>query len=198
MKQIVNLYQPVLYPVRQRYTLRRLTLGLTGLTALCLVIWLLLAQQQRQAVADFTAAEQMQAQQQQELQVYQQALQQRKPDAELMQQFTQLQHDIVQQQQLLQYLSQQQQQASEVYSPVLQHLQQIDSSALWLTSFELQQHSSSFNGIALQPVSITRWLEELRQSAYFRGQRFSQVNMTQVPQRTAVSFELSAQQGAEE
>ena len=66
------------------------------------------------------------------------------------------------------------------------------------TGFSLQQHFSSFNGIALRPDSVPLWLENLRQLAYFRGQRFSQVNMLQVPEKKAVSFELRARQGAEQ
>ena len=59
----------------------------------------------------------------------------------------------------------------------------------------LRQGSSSFSGVTLQPASITLWLEGLQQLAYFKGQRFSQVSMAQVPDNTAVSFVLMAQKG---
>ena len=78
---------------------------------------------------------------------------------------------------------------------ILQHLQQIDIEDLWLQNFVLRQQHSSFSGITLKPASVTQWLDSLRRFGYFRGQRFSQVSLTQVEGATAVGFELIAQQG---
>jgi hypothetical protein len=127
--------------------------------------------------------------------MYQQALAQRQPAPALLQQHQQLQHSVQQKQQLLSYLSGQQQQASLFYSPVLQHLQQIDRRELWLSAFSLQQQYSSFAGIALQPEVVPQWLAELGNLHYFRGQRFSQIDLQQVADKPAVSFSLSAQPG---
>ena len=157
--------------------------------------WLLLSQQQQQAGAALAETELQLQRQLQQTDLYQQALAQRKPDEALVKQYQQAEYAVAQKQQLLSYLAEQQQQASQFYSPVLQHLQQVDLAELWLTNFTLRQGSSSFSGVTLQPASITLWLEGLQQLAYFKGQRFSQVSMAQVPDNTAVSFVLMAQKG---
>ena len=197
MKQQVNLYQPVLYPVRERLGLNRLVWCWALLAVLLAAGWFWLQQQQSQVKQQLTAEQQQLTLLQQETAVYQQALAQRQPSVELVSEYQSAEHSVSQKQQLLSYLTRQQQQASQFYSPVMQHLQQIDRPELWLTGFTLQQQYSSFNGIALRPDTVPLWLEDLRQLTYFRGQRFSQVNMQQVADKNAVSFELLAQQGAE-
>lgn len=195
MKQQVNLYQSCLYPVYEPLSLRRLMISLLSIVTVLALIWLYLQQQLSQHGDALTEAEQLLKNQQQESQLYQTALLQRKPDDALVKQQELLVRSVVQKQQLLAYLGTEQQQASQFYSPILAHLNQIDRPDLWLTSFELRQQYSSFNGIALQPASVTAWLEQLRQASYFKGQRFKEVNLQQVPERTAVSFELISQQG---
>lgn len=198
MKQQVNLYQHALQPVSEKLGLKRLLQIWLCLALVLFAVWFYLQQQQAQLVKQLTSEQQQLNVLQQEMTMYQQALAQRQPSAELVSQYEATAQSVAQKQQLLNYLGQQQQQATEVYSPVLQHLQQIDRQDLWLTAFSLQQHNSSFNGIALRPDSVLLWLENLRQLAYFRGQRFSQVNMLQVPDKNAVSFELLARQGVEQ
>lgn len=195
IKQSVNLYQARLYPIREQLSLQRLVGSAAVLTALILVGWLLLSQQQQQEATALAQTELQLQRQLQQTDLYQQALAQRKPDEALVKQFQQVEYAVAQKQQLLSYLAEQQQQASQFYSPVLQHLQQVDLAELWLTNFTLHQGSSSFSGVTLQPASITLWLEGLQQLTYFKGQRFSQVSMTQVPDNTAVSFVLMAQNG---
>lgn len=198
MKQQVNLYQAVLQPIRERLGLKRLLQIWLCILLVLFAAWLYLQQQQAQLTKQLASEQQQLNVLQQEMTMYQQALAQRQPSAELVSQYDTAAQSVAQKQQLLNYLSQQQQQATQIYSPVLQHLQHIDRQDLWLTGFSLQQHFSSFNGIALRPDSVPLWLENLRQLAYFRGQRFSQVNMLQVPEKKAVSFELRARQGAEQ
>jgi glutamate synthase domain-containing protein 2 len=195
MKQRVNLYQPLLYPVTERLSLQRLVSGWLLLVGILLSGWFWLQYQQQQLAEQLAVQQQQLDVQQQEVQLYQQALQQRQPAVELTKQYELLQHRVRQKQQLLGYLAQQQQQAGQLYSPVLAHLLQIDRRELWLTAFSLQQQHSSFSGISLQPDKVPLWLDDLRRLDYFKGQRFSEVNMLQVPQQSAVSFQLVAQQG---
>lgn len=195
MKQRVNLYQPLLYPVTERLSLQRLVSGWLLLVGILLSGWFWLQYQQQQLAEQLAVQQQQLDVQLQEVQLYQQALQQRQPAVELTKQYELLQHRVLQKQQLLGYLAQQQQQAGQLYSPVLAHLLQIDRRELWLTAFSLQQQHSSFSGISLQPDKVPLWLEDLRRLDYFKGQRFSEVNMLQVPQQSAVSFQLVAQQG---
>jgi hypothetical protein len=195
MKQQVNLYQPVLYPVTERFGLSQLVLSWLLLALTLTAAWYWLHYQQQQLAAELAAQQQQQVLQLQEVTLYQEALTQRQPSPELLKQHQSAERNVLQKQQLLSYVNQQQQQASQFYSPVLQHLQQIDRQELWLTGFTLLQHHSSFNGITLRPDSVPLWLQDLRQLGYFQGQQFSQVNMQQVTNKQAVSFELVARQG---
>jgi hypothetical protein len=197
MKQQVNLYQPILYPVRERFSLKQLLISWSVLVLLLAAAWFWLNLQQQHSAGQLSTQQQQLTLLQQELTLYQEALAQRKPATELVLQYRAAEHSVLQKQQLLNYVTQQQQLASQFYSPILQHLAQIDRQELWLTGFSLQQQYSSFNGIALRPDSVPLWLEDLRKLGYFRGQRFSQVKLLQVPGQKAVNFELVAQQGAE-
>jgi hypothetical protein len=195
MKQQVNLYQPLLYPVRQQLGLTQLALSWLVLVLVLLAGAFWLQQQLSDQQQQLAALAQQLDNQQQEISLYQDALVKRQPSPVLLTQLQQAERAVLQKQQLLVYLSAQQQQASLQFSPVLQHLLTIDRPELWLTQFTLQQQHSSFNGIALRPDSVPLWLEDLRQLDYFRGQRFSKMNMQQVPERKAVNFALLAQQG---
>lgn len=195
IKQRVNLYQPVLFVQRQRLTLSRLLYLWFALIVVLLAVMFMLQQQLQQHTAQLAEQQRQLNTAQQEVTMYQQALTQRQPAAALQQQHQLLQRSVQQKQQLLGYLSSQQQQAGLFYSPVLQHLQQIDRNELWLTSFSLQQHYSSFAGIALQPDAVPQWLAELSSLGYFQGQRFSQINLQQVAEKQAVSFSLIARTG---
>lgn len=195
IKQRVNLYQPVLYVQRQLLSLSRLMYAWLLLCVLLVSVFYMLQQRNQQHAVQLVEQQRQLETAQQEITMYQQALAQRQPAPALLQQHQQLQHSVQQKQQLLSYLSGQQQRASLFYSPVLQHLQQIDRRELWLTAFSLQQHYSSFAGIALQPEAVPQWLAELGSLHYFRGQRFSQLDLQQVAEKPAVSFSLSAQPG---
>lgn len=194
MKQQVNLYQPRLYPVRQSLSLSRLALSWAVLVLLISVLGFGLLQQQRELATQLQQQQQQLDQQLEQVTLFQQALAQRQPPADLVKELQLVEHSVQQKQHLLRYLTQQQQQASQFYSPVLQHLQQIDRPEIWLTGFNLQQHHSSFRGVALRPDAVPVWLEAMRQLSYFRGQRFGQVQMQQVPDKAAVAFELAANQ----
>lgn len=195
IKQRVNLYQSRLQPVREKLSLKKLVVSSAVLLTLVACGWAMLLQQQQQASAALAEVESKLQAQLQQTDLYQQALAQRKPDEALVKQHQQAEYAVVQKQQLLSYLAEQQQQAGQFYSPVLDHLQKVDRAELWLTQFTLRQGSSNFSGVTLQPASITLWLEGLQQLAYFKGQRFSQVSMEQIPDNTAVSFVLMAQKG---
>ena len=196
MKQSINLYQAILFPVRHTYTLKRLLISSAFIFAVFIMIWAVLFYQ-------LSAVENKVAKQEQDLQdkmdvvtLYQQALQQRKPTASLVEQFDRAKTELVQLQKLQTFLNNRQQQSDQLYSPVLQHLDRIHDRGLWLTAFQLNQSNSSFQGVALEPVSVTRWLTKLRQFNYFQGQDFSHVSVSQIPEDTAVNFVLSADKGA--
>lgn len=196
IKQQVNLYQPVLYIQRQLLTLSRLAYSWLALVVVLALAFYLLQQQSQRQTEQLVEQQRVLDTAQQENAMYQQALAQRQPAPELLLQHQQLLHSVQQKQHLLSYLAGQQQQASLFYSPVLQHLQQIDRRELWLTRFSLQQQYSSFAGIALQPEVVPQWLTELGKLSYFHGQRFGQIDLQQVTDKTAVNFSLTATPGA--
>lgn len=195
MKQQVNLYQPVLVIKKQYLTLTRLLWSWLVIVVMLLAIAAVFQQQHQQLNAGLTEQRQALDRQLQEAGLFQQALQQRQPSQTLQQQYQQLQSSVEQKRQLLSYLAGQQHQASQFYSPVLQHLQQIDSEPIWLTTFSLRQQYSSFEGITLQPEAVPLWLEKLRALGYFSGQKFGVIELQQVPQQKAVTFRLSAKPG---
>lgn len=195
MKQQVNLYQPALVIKRQYLTLPRLLWSWLAMMAILLAAVTVIKQQHNQLSAALTEQRQTLDNQLQEAGIFQQALQQRQPSQTLQLQHKQLQDNIKQKQHLLSYLAGQQRQAGQLYSPVLQHLQQIDSEPLWLTTFSLKQQQSSFEGMTMQPEAVPLWLEQLRSLGYFSGQKFGVIDLKQVPQQQAVTFRLSAQPG---
>jgi len=196
MKQQVNLYQAVLYPPKQQLGLTSLLVSWCALLVVLTVIWLWQQQQLQQQKTSSVNIQQQLNSLQQEITLYQEALTKRQPPADLAKQLGIEQRSLQQKQQLLGFLSEQQQTATQHYSPVLAHLEQVDRQELWLTRFTLRQQHSSFSGITLRPDTVPVWLDDLRQLAYFQGQRFGQVSMQQVPERKAVSFSLQAEQGS--
>lgn len=196
MKQQVNLYQARLYTVKQPLSLSRLVFTWAALVLMMLLLGFVLQQKQQRQLSQLNTQQQQLDLQLQEVALFQQALTQRQPSAQLAKQLHATEQSVLQKQRLLSYLTLQQQQASQFYSPILLHLQQIDQQDIWLTGFELQQQRSNFRGIALRPDRVPLWLEDLRQLGYFRGQHFNQVQMQQVPDKRAVAFELAAKQEA--
>ena len=196
MKQKVNLYQAALYPPKQELGLTSLLVSWSALLVVLLLLWLWQQQQLQQQKASSVSIQQQLNSLQQEITLYQEALAKRQPSADLARQLSIEQRSLQQKQQLLSFLSEQQRTATQHYSPVLAHLEQVDRQDLWLTHFTLQQQHSSFAGITLRPDTVALWLDDLRQLGYFRGQRFGQISMQQVPEQKAVSFSLQAEQGS--
>lgn len=195
MKQVVNLYIERLQPIRESLSLNRLLL-LWGMLLLLLVAgWLYLLWQLNGVNASVTVAEQQLSATQQQIQGLKSTLEQRKPSAVLVKEHERLLKSVEQKQQLLTFLSKQQQESRLLYSPVIQHLSDIDLPELWLTSFSLQPSQSEFHGVSLKAAAVAQWLERLRQNSYFQGQHFKEINLQQLPGNSAVSFELSAQPG---
>ncbi|WP_213995029.1 PilN domain-containing protein [Arsukibacterium sp.] len=195
MKQRINLYQAGLKPKQETMALA----SLFGLVMLVLTISLLawggMQWQQRQQIQINKLAEQQLQRQQEQLGLLQQALLQRQPAKALVVERDQLQRRVEQQIALQQYLTAQQVQADYAYSVVLQQLVDADISSVWLTHFKLRPGSSELQGLTLAPATVPGWLESLRHFNYFKGQRFNELRLTQLPEQQAVQFHLIAEQG---
>lgn len=195
MKQRINLYQTGLKPLKETMALSLLF----GLLLLALTIFLLawggLQWQQRQQVQLNSQAEQQLKRQHEQLELLQQALLQRQPSRVLVSERDQLKRRVEQQIALQQYLAAKQVHADYAYSVVLTQLVNADINSVWLTHFKLRPGSSELQGLTIAPAAVPGWLESLRHFDYFKGQRFNELRLTQLPEQRAVKFHLIAEQG---
>jgi Tfp pilus assembly protein PilN len=195
MKQRINLYQEGLKPQKQTLALSALLTLLVLVLVMSLLAWGVLQWQQREQMQLNVQAEQQLKRQQQQLELLQQALLQRKPSLALVTEHNLLKRKVEQQIALQHYLSAQQIHADTAYSTVLQQLLKADVSSVWLTHFKLRPGSSELKGLTIAPVAVPGWLESLRHFDYFKGQRFNELRLTELPEQQAVQFHLIAEQG---
>lgn len=195
MKQRINLYQSSLKPQQETLALS----SLFGLLVLVLVVSMLawggLQWQQRQQIQVNKQAEQQLNRQQEQLGLLQQTLLQRQPSTVLVSERDQLKRRVEQQIALQHYLSAQQARTDYAFSVVLQQLVDADINSVWLTHFKLRPGSSELRGLTLKPAAVPGWLESLRHFDYFKGQRFNELRLSQLPEQQAVQFHLIAEQG---
>lgn len=182
MKQRINLYQPVLQPVPQRFALPALLSG-CGVVILLLVAVTVQLQYQLQQLQQQTdkinAAVQLKTEELTNLQL---ALDNRQPAADLQKQAEQLNQELAQKQQLLQYLTVDQQASAPHYAEVMQQLSTLDLPQFWLRSFRLGQAGVEFVGVTQDAAAVPFWLKKLGQSPQFSGQQFSAVQLQPLPQ----------------
>ncbi|SNY58254.1 hypothetical protein SAMN06297280_3347 [Arsukibacterium tuosuense] len=195
MKQRINLYQAGLKPQQETMTLSSLFGLLVLVLTISLLVWGGLKWQQSQQIQRNKQVEQQLKRQQEQLGLLQQALLQRQPSQVLVFERDQLKRRVEQQIALQQYLAAQQVQADYAYSEVLQQLVDADINSVWLTHFKLRPGSSELQGLTLAPAAVPGWLESLRHFDYFKGQRFNELRLTQLPEQQAVMFHLIAEQG---
>ncbi len=195
MKQRINLYQPALQPVPQRF-------GLPTLLRSSTLVLLLIAgttgtlqyqlQQQRQQTEKIQTAVQQKSE---ELANLQQALDNRQPEQSLLQQAELLNTEIAQKQQLLQYLTAGQQARPPQYAAVLHQLSAQDLPQFWLRSFRLGKAGIEFDGVTRDAALVPQWLRQLGQSPQFSGQHFSTVSFEPLSQ-DYLQFRVSSTEAA--
>lgn len=195
MKQRINLYQVALQPQQQTMALPSLFALLLLVLAISVLAWGALQWQQQKQLQLNAQAEQQLTRQQQQLELLQQALLQRKPSSTLITERDVLKRRVEQQIALQHYLSAQQIRADYAYSTVLQQLIETDINSVWLTHFKLHPRRSELKGLTIAPAEVPGWLESLRHFDYFQGQRFNELRLTQLPEQQAVQFHLIAEQG---
>ena len=195
MKQRINLYQVALQPQQQTMALPSLFALLLLVLAISVLAWSGLQWQQQKQLQLNAQAEQQLTRQQQQLELLQQALLQRKPSSMLITERDVLKRRVEQQIALQHYLSAQQIRADYAYSTVLQQLIETDINSVWLTHFKLHPRRSELKGLTIAPAEVPGWLESLRHFDYFQGQRFNELRLTQLPEQQAVQFHLIAEQG---
>lgn len=195
MKQQINLYQAGLRPQKEVLALSSLASVMVVVVLLSLVIWGGLQWQQREQLQQNKMAQQQLNRQQEQLNLLQQALLQRQPATALVTERDQLKRRVEQQVALQQYLAAQQLRADYAYSLVLQQFTDANINSVWLTRFKLRPGSSELQGLTLSPAAVPGWLESLRHFDYFKGQRFNELRLIQLPEQQAVQFHLIAEQG---
>ena len=182
MKQRINLYQPALQPVPQRFALpallRSCSLVLLVIAGITGALQFQLQQQQQQSKKIQTAVQQKS----EELANLQKALENRQPEQSLLRQAEQLNAEILQKQQLLQYLTADQQTQPPQYAAVLQQLSAQDLPQFWLRSFRLGKAGVEFDGVTRDAALVPQWLRQLGQSPQFSGQQFSAVSFQPLSQ----------------
>jgi hypothetical protein len=182
LKQRINLYQPALQPVPQRFALpallRSCSLVLLVIAGITGALQFQLQQQQQQSRKIQTAVQQKS----EELANLQQALENRQPEQSLLRQAEQLNAEILQKQQLLQYLTADQQTQPPQYAAVLQQLSAQDLPQFWLRSFRLGKAGVEFDGVTRDAALVPQWLRQLGQSPQFSGQQFSVVSFQPLSQ----------------
>jgi hypothetical protein len=195
MKQRINLYQTSLQRIKETLALSSLLASMSLVLLTSLVLWAGLQWQQRQQLQLNTQVEQQLIRQQEQLGLLQQALLQRQPANALISERDQIKRRVEQQIALQQYLVTQQVQVEYAYSAVLQQFTVVDINSVWLTHFILRPDSSELQGLTTVPAAVPGWLESLRNVGYFKGQRFSELRLLQLPEQQAVQFQLIAVQG---
>jgi exonuclease VII large subunit len=182
LKQRINLYQPALQPVPQRFALpallRSCSLVLLVIAGITGALQFQLQQQQQQSKKIQTAVQQKS----EELANLQKALENRQPEQSLLRQAEQLNAEILQKQQLLQYLTADQQTQPPQYAAVLQQLSAQDLPQFWLRSFRLGKAGVEFDGVTRDAALVPQWLRQLGQSPQFSGQQFSAVSFQPLSQ----------------
>lgn len=195
MKQQINLYQASLKPLKETLALSSLSVVMLLVLVVCLLAWGALQWQLREQLQLNKQAEQHLTRQQEQLGLLQQALLQRQPATAIVAERDQLKRRVEQQIALQQYLAAQQVRADYAYSIVLQQFINANIDSVWLTHFKLRPGTSELKGYTLAPAAVPGWLESLRHFDYFKGQRFNELRLIQLPEQKAVQFHLIAEQG---
>ncbi|KKO44933.1 hypothetical protein WG68_12335 [Arsukibacterium ikkense] len=195
MKQRINLYQASIQPRIESLALASLFGVMLVVVVISLLAWGGMQWQQHQQLQQNKQVEQQLQRQQEQLGLLQQALLQRQPAAALVAERDQLKRKVEQQIALQHYLAAQQVRADYAFSKVLQQFTAADINSLWLTRFILRPGSSELQGLTLAPAAVPGWLESLRHFDYFKGQRFNELRLLQLPEQQAVQFHLIAEQG---
>ncbi len=182
MKQRINLYQPVLQPVPQRFALPLLLRSCTAVLLVIAAVAGTLKYQWQQQQLQMNQIQTAVQQKSEELANLQQALDNRQPEQNLLQQAEHINTEIAQKQQLLQYLTADQQTQPPQFAAVMQQLSTQDLPQFWLRSFRLGKAGVEFEGVTRDAAQVPRWLKQLGQSPQFAGQQFSSVALQPLPQ----------------
>lgn len=197
MKYSVNLYQDILKPKQEVWTLERLVLVSAVVFSLVVAIAGLLAWQQHQLAAQQqTLALELQTVTD-ELSTYQKTLSERKPAAALESALATIQLQNSQKQNLLDYLQVQSARPSPDFQQAFLHLKAIDPTGLWLTEFSFAEQGFHFVGRTHEAKLMTTWLQQLGTSPFFDGHAFQTISVKPA-ERGVLYFEVAAKPGLKE
>jgi Tfp pilus assembly protein PilN len=190
MKSRINLYHPEFRPTFEWITGPHLLLS-TAL-ALCLGMsvygGLYYWQQQTQLLAD--NLNMSISQQQQNIDEFTLALQNRSGDPVLAAQLNQLQNSRMAQETLLQRVKGMSQLKQKSFSTLFDALSSSNSSSLWLTSFTINEADLTIRGSLAKPSALTQWITKLSNTEFFKGQEFDDAKLIREDEQ--LIFELSS------
>lgn len=197
MKYSVNLYQDILKPKQESWTLERLLIATAVVLTLMSAVAGLLAWQQHQLGREQQALALELQTVTDELSTYQRTLAERKPAAELESALATIQLQNSQKQNLLDYLQVQRARPSPDFQQAFLHLKAIDPAGLWLTEFSFAEPGFHFIGRTQDAKLMTTWLQQLGASPFYNGHAFQTISVKPA-ERGVLQFEVAAKPALEE
>jgi Tfp pilus assembly protein PilN len=130
------------------------------------------------------------SQQQQNIDEFTLALQNRSGDPVLAAQLNQLQNSRMAQETLLQRVKGMSQLKQKSFSTLFDALSSSNSSSLWLTSFTINEADLTIRGSLAKPSALTQWITKLSNTEFFKGQEFDDAKLIREDEQ--LIFELSS------
>ncbi|WP_340676967.1 PilN domain-containing protein [Paraglaciecola sp.] len=177
MKTKVNLYSPELHP-----KLRLLSLSITLLACAFVVllfsgVWLYAFIQQQDLTADAMLSEQQKNQHLNLVKALQTELTNVKNDPQLLLDVEQNIQVLRLKKRVLQELQGQEDLKTNGFAQLMLELSENHQSGLWLSHISLDGRNVQLEGGANESSLIPKWLNNLGETAYFRGQEFAQTRV---------------------
>lgn len=192
MKTRINLYRPEFHPRFEWVSFPNLIAFTCASLFLSLGVFAIVYYENYQQQAILTQLNEQTTQQKAAIDTMTQALSVRAKDPALQRKLANLEASLSNKRLLLDELESQEQAQSQGFSPLFTALASVNSDALWLEQFTVDNGTLSFTGQLSDAAALPAWIQALQAQAYFSQQRFTHTSV----KRTAngLSFELSTKQ----
>lgn len=188
MKNRINLYRPELRPKLELLTLSAVfsLFGLLLVVVIGLRVWLEFSGSQKDR--ELAIVSNQVTQQSNFSDELNNTLQARTEDPQLLAIFAGLQTKLQDKEKLKKALSERETLKSESFSLLLKELAEQHQQDLWLTRIHVTEDAMIFDGQAMQPEALPRWITRLGETEYFAGKQFDQARIYREEQ--ALKFTL--------
>ena len=190
MKARINLYQEEFYPHFEWVTGSHLVIStifaalLSGMGYLALLSWHQDLDKELSLIQENISAEQR------NIDEFTNALQTRIGNPVLAAERTQLQKELASQEALLSRVQDLGQMKQSAFSELFNALANADSEHVWISSFIVNERDLTIRGSLAQPSALTRWIGDLSNTAYFKGQEFDDALL--LKENDALNFQLTS------